>query len=134
MRLDAARAIAVAAGLAVTAGSSAEQPPAPRRVVHMVAERFSFTPSEITVDAGTTVEIRLTSEDTAHGLRLNGPGGIDIVSPKRGRGEAVATFEAREPGEYVFECSRMCGAGHSFMRGRIMVRARATGTPAGGAQ
>lgn len=83
-----------------------------------------FTPSEFTVEPGTTVEIRLSSEDTAHGFKLAGPGGVDVTIPKRGRGEAVVSFEATEPGDYVFECSRMCGAGHSFMRGRIRVKAR----------
>jgi cytochrome c oxidase subunit 2 len=94
------------------------------RVVHIVAERFSFTPSEVTVIAGTRIEFRLTSEDTAHGFRILGPGDVNVVIPKRRRGEAVTTFDAIEPGDYVFECSRMCGAGHSFMRGRIRVRPR----------
>ena len=30
-------------------------------------------------------------------------------------------FEAREVGRYEFECSRLCGAGHNFMRGAIVV-------------
>jgi cytochrome c oxidase subunit II len=95
-----------------------------KKVVHVVAERFSFSPSHITVEPGTVVEIRLTSEDTAHGFRIAGPNGVDVTIPKRGRGEIVVPFEARAPGDYVFECSRMCGAGHSFMRGRIRVKAR----------
>ena len=97
---------------------------AQKKVIHVVAERFSFTPSHITVEPGTVVEIRLTSEDTAHGFKIAGPKGVDITIPKRGRGEIVVPFEATEPGDYVFECSRMCGAGHSFMRGRIRVKAR----------
>ena len=95
---------------------------ATKRVVHVVAERFQFTPSEIKVDAGTVIEIRLTSEDTAHGFKIAGPSGVDVTIPKRGRGEMVVTFEAAEPGTYVFECSRMCGAGHSFMRGQVKVK------------
>jgi cytochrome c oxidase subunit 2 len=103
------------------AGISAQSATA-KKVVHVVAERFSFTPSHISVAAGTVIEIRLTSEDTAHGFRIAGPRGVDVTIPKRGRGEMVVTFEATEAGDYVFECSRMCGAGHSFMRGRIRVR------------
>ena len=30
------------------------------RVIHVAAERFAFTPSEITVDEGSIVELRLT--------------------------------------------------------------------------
>jgi cytochrome c oxidase subunit 2 len=93
-----------------------------KKVVHIVAERFTFTPSQITVIAGTTIEIRLTSEDTAHGFKIAGPDGVDVTIPKRNRGEMVVTYTPTEPGDYVFECSRMCGAGHSFMRGRIRVR------------
>ena len=96
-----------------------------RRVVDVVAERFLFVPSEITVEAGTTLEIRLTSEDTDHGFRVVGSD-INVVIPKRGRGDAVAVFEATTPGDYTFECSQMCGAGHSFMRGRIRVKPRAS--------
>jgi cytochrome c oxidase subunit II len=93
----------------------------PRKTVDVVAERFLFTPSEITVDRGATLEIRLTSEDTDHGFRIIGTD-IDVTIPKRGRGEAVVSFDAKEAGDYTFECSQICGAGHSFMRGRIRVR------------
>ena len=100
--------------------------PEPDRVVHVIAERFLFTPSQITVEAGTTLEIRLTSEDTDHGFRIVGPGDINVAIPKRGRGEAIATFEATEPGEYRFECSRVCGASHNYMSGVIRVTPSST--------
>ena len=95
--------------------------PAPDRIVHVVAERFLFTPAQITVEAGTTLEIRLTSQDTDHGFRIVGHDEIDVIIPKRGRGEAKAVFEAVEPGEYRFECSHLCGAGHGYMSGVIRV-------------
>jgi cytochrome c oxidase subunit 2 len=115
--------------LAVAGGGSPSgqaQDGAPR-VVHVTAERFAFTPSEIVIDQGTVLEIRLTSDDTDHGFRVAGPGGpteINVEIPKRGRGETRVTFEAKEPGTYVFECSRVCGAGHGFMRGSIKVKAQ----------
>ena len=92
------------------------------RVVHVTAERFAFTPSEVTVTPGTTIEFRLRSEDTAHGFRIVGHA-VDVTIPKRARGETSVRFIAPEPGTYVFECSRMCGAGHAFMRGTIRVKA-----------
>jgi heme/copper-type cytochrome/quinol oxidase subunit 2 len=49
-----------------------------------------------------------------------------VEIPKRGRGDVRVVFDAAEAGTYVFECSRICGAGHSFMRGRLRVRARET--------
>jgi heme/copper-type cytochrome/quinol oxidase subunit 2 len=30
-------------------------------------------------------------------------------------------FRPEKAGRYVFECSKLCGAGHSFMRGVIVV-------------
>ncbi len=90
------------------------------RTVRVTAERFQFTPSEVTVGQGTTIEFQLKSDDTAHGFRIIGHS-VDVTIPKRGRGEATATFTPPAPGSYVFECSRMCGAGHSFMRGVIRV-------------
>lgn len=99
----------------------AQAAPAARRVVHVVAERFLFAPSEITVEAGTTLEFRLTSEDTDHGFRIVGTP-VNVTIPKRGRGETVVEFAATEAGDLTFECSHMCGAGHSFMRGRIRVK------------
>ena len=65
--------------------------------------------------------------DTAHGFKLAGPHNIDVEIPKRGRGDRRVVFTPSEVGTYTFECSRICGAGHGFMRGTIHVKAR-TGT------
>lgn len=92
-----------------------------RRVVRVSAERFAFTPSQIVVDAGEEVELRVSSDDTAHGFRIAGTS-VNVVIPKRGRGEIAVPFRAPEPGRYLFECTRMCGAGHHFMRGELVVR------------
>jgi cytochrome c oxidase subunit 2 len=91
-----------------------------RRIVRVVAERFLFTPSEIKLQVGDEIEIRLKSEDTAHGFRLLGTD-TNIVVPKRGSGETSFIFKAETEGRFTFECSRMCGAGHNFMRGVIVV-------------
>ncbi len=81
---------------------------------------ITFTPSRITVKRGTTVEFRLRSEDTNHGFHIVGSD-ARVIIPKRGRGEATLVFVAETPGRYTFECSKMCGAGHGFMRGLITV-------------
>jgi cytochrome c oxidase subunit 2 len=99
-----------------------EPQPAPQvtQTVEVLAERFTFTPSEIKTTVGTTLEIRLESDDTAHGFRIAGTD-VNIVIPKRGRGTTTVTFKAEKAGRYTFECSHLCGAGHSFMRGVIVV-------------
>jgi len=89
-------------------------------VIRVTAERFTFTPSQIKVKRGTIVELRLHSEDTNHGFRIIGSD-FNAIIPKRGRGEATLIFRADTPGRYTFECSKMCGAGHTFMRGTITV-------------
>lgn len=91
-----------------------------RKVVRVTAERFTFTPSQIKVKRGTVIEFRLKSDDTNHGFRIVGSD-ANVIIPKRGRGEATLVFRADTPGKYTFECSKMCGAGHSFMRGLITV-------------
>jgi cytochrome c oxidase subunit 2 len=66
------------------------------------------------------VTIRLRSDDTDHGFRLLGTD-IDVRIPKRGRGTVTVTFEPAKDGRYTFECSHVCGAGHAYMRGTIVV-------------
>jgi cytochrome c oxidase subunit 2 len=101
----------------------AEQPASRQeQTVDIAAERFSFTPSEVKTTVGTTLTIRLTSDDTAHGFHILGTD-VNVEIPKRSRGVGTVTFRPDQPGRYTFECSKLCGAGHSFMRGVIVVAA-----------
>lgn len=103
-----------------------------RKVVHVTAERFAFTPSEIVVEEGTLLDIQLRSDDTNHGFRIKGTS-TNVVIPKRGRGVMSIKFDATTPGRYAFECSKMCGAGHAMMKGAIVVKPRqASPAPAQG--
>jgi cytochrome c oxidase subunit 2 len=88
--------------------------------VNVVAERFNFTPSQIKVQQGTLLEITLTSDDTFHGFRIASMQ-INQVIPARGRGSVKVLFDAKQKGSFAFECSRPCGAGHTMMRGVIIV-------------
>ena len=105
------------------AGSAAASTRMTRRqnaqVIEITVERFSFTPSEFRVKAGAPVEIRLRSDDTDHGFRILGTD-INVTIPKRGKGVATVRFQPPSAGRYVFECSKLCGAGHSFMRGTLI--------------
>ena len=97
---------------------AAPQPPA--KIIEVSAERFAFTPSEIKTTVGTRLEIRVTSDDTTHGFRIVGAD-VNVEVPKRGKGVATVEFTPKTAGRYTFECSHTCGAGHSFMRGVIVV-------------
>jgi cytochrome c oxidase subunit 2 len=91
------------------------------RVIHVSAERFAFTPGEIVVEKGTTIEFHLTSEDTDHGFRIVGTD-VSVEIPKRRRGETVVKYVADTEGRFVIECSRPCGAGHTAMRAILVVK------------
>jgi cytochrome c oxidase subunit 2 len=117
------RTLLLAAALFATVG--AEQT-GDRRVIRVTAERFTFTPSRIVVNPGETIEFRLTSDDTSHGFRINGTD-VNAVIPKRGMPETTVTLTAPAPGHYTIECTRMCGAGHNFMRGELIVREQTRG-------
>ena len=126
-RNDIGRRVALGIALVVTAGAGTNgaQPDSPR-VIRMTAERFTFTPSRIVVETGESIELRIASDDTAHGLRIQGTD-VNIVVPKRGLPETSVMFTAPAPGKYPFECTRLCGAGHNFMRGELVVRERGQG-------
>ncbi len=101
---------------------AAAQPEAkPDRTVSIVAERFFFSPSRITVKQGALVEFVLTSEDTEHGFHL-AAARVNAVIPQQGKGELRVRFLASKKGKYAFECSRACGAGHNLMRGEVVVK------------
>ena len=91
------------------------------RVIRVSAERFGYTPSEIVVEKGTTIEFHLTSEDTDHGFRIVGTD-VNVQIPKRRRGETVVKYVADTAGTFVIECSRPCGAGHTAMRAVLIVK------------
>ena len=109
-----------ASGTIPTRSASSQEAERPIQRIRVTAERFSFTPSQIKVKAGTVVEVVAESEDTSHGFHL-ADAGIDTEIPARGKGEMRLRFEAVQAGTYYFECSRPCGAGHNTMRGTIIV-------------
>ena len=90
------------------------------QIVEVSAERFSFTPSEVRTKVGARVEFKVRSDDTDHGFRILGTD-INVRIPKRGQGVVTVPFQPAKAGRYTFECSKLCGAGHSFMRGAIVV-------------
>ena len=90
------------------------------RKVRVSAERFHFIPSRIRVKRGRLLEIELSSQDTFHGFRIP-KANIDVTIPARGQGKIKIRFRSRKAGKYPFECSRPCGAGHTMMRGTIIV-------------
>jgi cytochrome c oxidase subunit 2 len=115
--LSAAAHIALAVAAVTGPDAGLEKP---GRVINIVAERFSFVPSQIKLKEGEVVELRIRSLDTNHGFYIR-EAGVNVIVPKRGKGDARILFRARKKGVFPFECSKPCGAGHTIMRGRIEV-------------
>jgi cytochrome c oxidase subunit II len=125
--------------VAIVASSSfmqaQEKPPEPPRIIQVIAKNFEFEPSVIRVKAGEKIQLKLTSVDRTHGIRINPfpeggqpntpPGlsftyGDDCLKLKK---DVTATLEftAQAPGTYAFSCCKKCGKGHGRMKGQIIV-------------
>ena len=74
----------------------------------------------IALKLGEVVELRIRSLDTNHGFMIP-EAGVNLVVPKRGKGDARVLFRAQRRGVFEFICSKPCGAGHLMMRGQIVV-------------
>jgi cytochrome c oxidase subunit 2 len=85
----------------------------------ITASQFAFSPSSLTVNAGDTVKLHVTSDDTTHGFSLP-QFGVNKTVPA---GETVEIeFIADEAGTYTFSCSVACGSGHAGMKGTLVVQ------------
>jgi nitrous-oxide reductase len=91
--------------------------------VYMTAVRSHFTPDQIEVNEGDTVNIHLTSleqaEDVTHGFTVN-MYNIDI-SLEPGKHENIS-FKADKPGVFPMYCTEFCSALHLEMAGYLLVK------------
>jgi heme/copper-type cytochrome/quinol oxidase subunit 2 len=109
----------VMAGLVVALAPLPVQPTAHQeRAFRVEARQFAYSPSEIKVNPGDTVTIKLVSTDVVHGLYIDGYG----ISVEADPGQtATISFFADKPGSFRFRCNVTCGAMHPFMIGKITV-------------
>jgi cytochrome c oxidase subunit 2 len=111
-----AAVLALAAGLGPAGrGARAEGEP---KVFAITAKRFEFSPREITLKAGETARLELTTEDVIHGFFVK-PLGIDEVIAPGKTTEVVVT--PKTAGRYTTICDHFCGAGHGSMKMTIVV-------------
>jgi cytochrome c oxidase subunit 2 len=114
MKLKLTFPILMVALIATIAGarlmSHAQEQP---RHIEIVAQRFNFTPSEITLKKGQPVILVLTSKDVEHGLALVAFN--KVVKAKKGQSSQVE-FTPTEAGTFVAQCAVFCGAGHGSMK------------------
>ena len=85
----------------------------------MTAQRYSFTPGDLTVNKGDTVILHITSIDVNHGIAIPQFG----VSQELPVGqEETVKFIADKAGTYTFFCNVYCGPGHGSMTGTLTVQ------------
>lgn len=89
------------------------------RTIDVTASRFQFEPATISVAQGDSVRLRLRSTDRSHAFSIKAFG-VKTVIPKGGDIITVE-FIAGEAGTFSFTCSEYCGAGHSRMKGTLVV-------------
>jgi cytochrome c oxidase subunit II len=95
--------------------SHAQDPP---RRIEVVAQRFQFTPGEITLKKDQPVILVLTSKDVPHGLKLDAFN--QVLKVKKGESSQVE-FTPTQTGTFVAQCAVFCGSGHGSMRLTIHV-------------
>jgi cytochrome c oxidase subunit II len=105
------------------------------QLITVSAERYRFDPSEIRVKQGTTVRLKITATDHAHGFKINlspegadkgGEPGLVFSAPqeciKIEEGQTTTVeFIAKKPGTYKFRCCVVCGFHHHAMKGELIV-------------
>lgn len=106
-----------------TATSTAGQPPRPPgQDVYLVAQRYTWFPSNVVLQAGVPYRLHLSSKDVNHGFSIHQDGdaaqkaNFQVVPGY----EYVLTMSFR-PGTYHIVCQEYCGLGHQYMLGKLTV-------------
>lgn len=84
-----------------------------------MAESGGWTPDALRAVVGQPLHLRLTSDDVLHGFavgQMDTPD-VDVLPGK----VTDVTLLFKQPGTYVFYCTRWCGINHWRMRGTIEV-------------
>ncbi len=103
-----------AALLSRGAASGADAP----RTIAIVAHRFEFSPSTLTLERGETVKLVLTSQDVHHGF-LQKDLKIDADIAPGEPTEILVTPD--RSGTFTVICDHFCGAGHGGMKLTVVV-------------
>ena len=89
------------------------------KTIDVTASRFQFEPATISVAQGDSVRLRLHSADRSHAFAIKAFR-VKALIPNGGETVTVE-FIADQAGTFAFTCSEYCGAGHSRMKGKLVV-------------
>lgn len=87
----------------------------------MIAQTWQWTPNQVRVPAGSTVNFVVASRDVTHGLLIDNTDVNLMVLPGH---ISRATYRFNRPGDYPLVCHEYCGIGHQTMAGHITVEGR----------
>jgi cytochrome c oxidase subunit II len=105
--------VAMAVASAVAAGSASE----PRRI-EIVANKFSYSPNEISLKKGEPVVLVLRTTDVTHGLKIEALGVKSEISKGKDTEIVVTPMQV---GHFVGKCAHFCGKGHGSMTLQVNV-------------
>ncbi|MBI3816507.1 cupredoxin domain-containing protein [Candidatus Peregrinibacteria bacterium] len=98
--------------------ATAQQSSPSVKIIQVTAQRWTFSPNVIRVKKGQKVTIVAYSLDVPHGFAAPDLGINETLTP----GQRI-TFDlpTDRSGTFAFFCSIPCGAGHTTMRGQIII-------------
>ena len=112
--------IGLVLGLPLAAFAALRLAPEHTLMLHaQMAETGGWTPANLTAQVGVPLELRLTSDDVAHGFAVGQTDWPAVMVMPGQVTETVLTFG--RPGTYTFYCTTWCGPNHWRMRGTIEV-------------
>ena len=108
------RAVLLCAVAVSTFAAGVETP----RTISITAQRFSFSPNEITLKKGQEVILVIQTKDVSHGLLIEGLGVRTDI--KKGQTTEVK-FTPETAGTFEGKCAHFCGSGHGSMKMTVHV-------------
>jgi len=91
--------------------------------LHYVARMWKFEPEDVTIPAGSTIDIYLSAADVTHGLIIPGTN-LNLMAVPGVVNYARVKFE--KPRVYQLLCHEFCGTGHDQMAAELHVVDAAT--------
>jgi cytochrome c oxidase subunit II len=88
------------------------------KTIAITAQRFYFSPNEITVKKGQEVKLVIRSKDVSHGLLIEDLGVKTEI--KKGQ-TAEIMFTPDTAGTFEGKCAHFCGSGHGSMKFTVHV-------------
>jgi heme/copper-type cytochrome/quinol oxidase subunit 2 len=88
-------------------------------VVMRTVPNGNVAPAVIRVHRGDIVRLLITSEDVAHGFRIEALG-VEVVPVRAGKYQVVE-FVADQSGTFEYICNLTCGPSHDEIKGLLIV-------------